>query len=82
MREKLKEKGWQQIFEDYVDSVDMLIRLLEEREDTFLDEKYFDPEFNGEFPYSFTVYGILQHDLYHLGQIGLVCKMLKVKNDK
>lgn len=73
----LKIKGWEQIHQEYLDSVDSLISLLKEKEDTFLDETYTDPEFSGEFPYSFTIYGILQHDLYHLGQLGLVCKMLK-----
>ena len=73
----LKEKGWELIYKEYVDSVDSLIRLLEEKDDDFLDEIYSDPEFNGNFPYSFTVYGIFQHDIYHLGQIGLVVSMLK-----
>ena len=75
--EVLKEKGWQQIYMEYVDSVDSLIHLLEEKDDAFLEMKYIDPEFNGEFPYSFAIHGIVQHDLYHLGQLGLVCRMLK-----
>lgn len=73
----LKEQGWEEIFNDYVESVNLFIRLVESKEDAFLNEKYIDPEFNGEYPYSFTIYGILQHDLYHLGQLGLVCSMLK-----
>lgn len=75
--EQLKEKGWEAIHSDYVASVDSLIRLLEEKEDDFLDTKYQDPEFDGEFPHSFSINGILQHDLYHLGQLGLVIKMLR-----
>lgn len=75
--EQLKEKGWELIFAEYVESVDGLIRVLEEKDDTFLETSYHDPEFGGEFPYSFTIYGILQHDIYHLGQLGLVAKMLK-----
>ncbi len=75
--EKLKGKGWDAIYEEYVESVDLLISLLEDKDDAFLDEKYQDPEFNGEFPYRFSIYGILQHDLYHLGQLGLVIKMLR-----
>lgn len=74
--EILEEKGWEQIYKEYTDSVDALIHLLEEKDDTFLDETYTDPEFNGEFPFSFAIHGIVQHDLYHLGQLGLVCKML------
>ncbi len=74
--ELLKKKGWDDIYREYVESVDSLIGLLKSKEDSFLDEKYTDPEFDGEFPYSFAIHGIVQHDLYHLGQIGLVCKML------
>ncbi len=75
--ERLKEKGWDAIYEEYVDSVDSFIGILKEKDDDFLDSKYQDPEFDGEFPYSFAIYGILQHDLYHLGQLGLVIRMLK-----
>lgn len=74
--DRLKKKGWDAIYEEYTDSVDTLIRLLEEQEDDFLQAEYHDPEFNGVFPYSFAIIGIVQHDLYHLGQLGLVIKML------
>ncbi len=74
--EKLKATGWDKIHQEYVDSVDSLIRLLEELDDAFLTENYYDPEFGGSYPYSFTIIGIVHHDLYHLGQLGLVIKML------
>ncbi len=74
----LENRGWDDIYKEYSKSVEELILLLEQKEDSFLEEKYSDPEFNGEFPYSFAIHGIVQHDLYHLGQLGLVCKMLNV----
>ena len=74
--EILKKRGWDTIYSEYVESVDSLLAVLENKEDSFLEEQYTDPEFDGEFPYSFTIHGIVQHDLYHLGQLGLVCKML------
>ena len=74
--DRLKEKGWDSIYKEYIDSVQLFIRALENKDDTFLGEEYSDPEFGGTFPYSFTIIGIVQHDLYHLGQIGLVAKML------
>ena len=80
--ERLKAKGWEVIYDEYVDSVDSLIRLLETKDDNFLKTTYHDPEFGGEYPFSFTVFGILQHDLYHLGQLGLVCKMLIVQDEE
>lgn len=78
--EGLKEKGWEAIFEEYLESVDSLIHLLKKEEDAFLEKLYYDPEFDGNYPLGFTIYGILQHDLYHLGQLGLVIRMLKEKD--
>lgn len=77
--DKLKKDGWKTIFAQYQQSVSELVELLKEKDDAFLQEYYHDPEFAGDFPYSFTINGILQHDIYHLGQIGLVIKMLKEK---
>ena len=75
--EKLKDKGWPEIYREYNESIDAFIHSLEGKEDEFLSEEYSDPEFGGRFPFSFTINGILQHDLYHLGQLGLVAKMLR-----
>lgn len=74
--ERLRKKGWDAIYKEYVDSVDLFIRSLEEKTDDFLNEEYSDPEFDGTYPFSFAIVGIVQHDLYHLGQLGLVAKML------
>ena len=74
--DQLKKKGWDAIYQEYVESVDLFIQCLEDRNDEFLNEEYSDPEFNGNYPYGFTINGIVQHDLYHLGQLGLVAKML------
>lgn len=79
--EKLKEKGWGSIMSEYHSSVEGLLELLKLKDDDFLESHYHDPEFAGDFPYSFAIYGILQHDIYHLGQMGLVVKMLKEKNN-
>ena len=74
--DSLKEKGWDAIYKEYEDSVDLLIRSLADKDDDFLNMEYHDPEFGGTYPFSFAVVGIVQHDLYHLGQLGLVAKML------
>ena len=78
--ESLKKKGWDKIFEEYTESVDMFLALLQQKDDEFLETEYIDPEFGGKYPFSFTVNGILQHDLYHLGQLGLVIRMLRERN--
>ena len=74
--DQLKVKGWDAIYQEYIESIDLFASILENKEDEFLDTEYSDPEFGGNYPYNFTVVGIVQHDIYHLGQLGLVAKML------
>ncbi|PPK98290.1 DinB family protein [Parapedobacter indicus] len=74
----LKELGWNEIRKRYEDSVSEIVNLLKEKEDTFLNERYYDQDFDGEFEYSFAVDGILHHIIYHLGQIGIVIKLVCV----
>jgi len=75
--EKLKIKGWEKIKLEYDNSLTELIALLKEKDDTFLRELYYDTDFKGDYPYSFVLHGILHHDIYHLGQIGIIIKYLK-----
>ncbi len=77
---QLKEMGWDTIWKEHLKSRSSFVNLLEKKQDSFLNETYFDPEFNGNYPYSFAIEGILHHEIYHLGQIGLVVKLLKEKN--
>lgn len=77
--EELKQKGWQNILHEYHASVHELIELLETKNDAFLDDKYYDVDFRGEYPYSFAIEGLLHHDLYHLGQLGIIIKFLNNK---
>ena len=75
--ETLKAIGWGKIREEDRSTLQELLELLDDKDDSFLDELYYDPEFSGNFPYSFVLEGMLHHDIYHLGQIGLVIKLLK-----
>ena len=75
--EYLKPKGWQAVLAAYKQSLAELISLLQTKEDSFLDQQYYDADFKGDYPYSFVINGQLQHNLYHLGQIGIVVKYLK-----
>ncbi|MFK7750674.1 MAG: DinB family protein [Kordia sp.] len=75
--EKLKPKGWTKIKSEYDNSLTELISLLKEKEDTFLDEEYYDTDFKGNYPYNFVIKGMLHHDIYHLGQLGIIIKYLK-----
>jgi hypothetical protein len=75
--EKLRDIGWKRILTDHRNSFSELIELLRIREDTFLKEKYYDIDFKGYFDYKFVIDGMLHHDIYHLGQLGIIIKFLK-----
>lgn len=73
----LKKLGWNTIVQDYQKSLCEVIDLLKDKEDSFLKEKYYDQDFKGEYDYTFAIDGILHHNIYHLGQIGIVIKLIK-----
>lgn len=75
--EKLKPLGWTHLQKEYDSSLERIIELLSDKDDSFLDEEYYDTDFKGHYPYSFVLNGMLHHDLYHLGQIGIIIKYLK-----
>ncbi|MEM9547837.1 MAG: DinB family protein [Bacteroidota bacterium] len=75
--EFLEQKGWNTVIEEYKTSLNEIIALLKTKEDDFLDKHYYDADFKGNFPYSFVINGTLHHNLYHLGQIGIIVKYLK-----
>lgn len=77
--ETLKTKGWDSILKEYQESMTMLIELLATKEDRFLEEQYYDPDFKGDFPCAFVINGMLHHSIYHLGQLGLILKFLNKK---
>lgn len=75
--EKLVPKGWTALKAEYDDSLTELITLLKDKEDAFLDQEYYDTDFKGNYKYSFLLNGMLHHDIYHLGQLGIIIKYLK-----
>lgn len=75
--EKLKEKKWATLLNEYKTSLAEIIELLKTKEDSFLKEQYYDADFKGNYPYSFIINGVLHHNIYHLGQLGIIVKYLK-----
>lgn len=75
--DKLRPIGWQNIKSEYDTSLTELIDILKSKNDEFLDEEYYDTDFKGRYKYSFVVNGMLHHDIYHLGQLGIIIKFLK-----
>ena len=76
----LKSKGWNKIKSDYDQTLIELINLLQNRDDNFLNEMYYDTDFKGHFKYEFVINGMIHHDIYHLGQLGIIMKFLKIGN--
>lgn len=54
--------------------MEAVLQVLEGKDDTFLEKTYYDQDFKGEYPYSFVLNGLMHHDLYHLGQLGMVVR--------
>ena len=75
--EALKKLGKEVILNAHYESLSELITLLKKENDEFLENLYFDNDFKGDYPYKFVIQGMLHHDLYHLGQIGMLLKFLK-----
>jgi hypothetical protein len=65
---------------EYNNTLSELIRLLKEKDDTFFKEQYYDTDFKEYYNYRFVINGILHHDIYHLGQLGIIIKYLKRNN--
>ena len=76
----LKTMGWGMIRSEYDRTLSELIDLLKSKDDEFLSELYYDTDFKGEYPYRFVIDGMLHHDLYHLGQLGIIIKHLNKQN--
>ncbi len=71
--EELKQIGWQKLKDVFNESRFELIRLIEGKDDEYLKTPFRDYEYN----YHYLIEGILQHDIYHMGQIGITLKLLK-----
>ena len=75
--ETLSKKGWVVLKSEYDKSLTTLIKLLDKKTDSFLLQEYYDTDFKGYYPYQFLLTGMIQHDVYHLGQLGLILKLLE-----
>lgn len=71
--EELQEEGWQPLYEDFKQAQRELIELLQGKDDDFLDE----PLAGTDHIKEYYLAGLLHHDVYHLGQVGLILKWVK-----
>lgn len=65
---------WQETKQMIISTKDQIIDELSKKEDTFMDQKV--PRRNYNFEY--LLQGIIQHDIYHIGQIALLKKMYSI----
>lgn len=70
--DRLKAKGWKTILKEFDDSQKQLLKLLKDAKPEF-----FESEYSPGSSWSYVTDGIIQHDIYHLGQLGLVKKMIR-----
>ena len=76
------EENWNKVKADYQDSLAEIIDLLRDKDDAFLQQQYFDTDFKSLYPFRYLIHGMLHHDIYHLGQLGIIIKYLKRAADK
>lgn len=69
---ELQEKGWPQLVAYFEQTQQAILKFLRTKQDNFLLQHY-----HPGHSFDHMTEGIVQHDIYHLGQIGLVKKILK-----
>lgn len=67
-----KEHTWEKGVAQFKVTHDLIIELLESKDDKLLSEKVDGREYN----FRFLLHGLIQHDIYHAGQIAYVKKLL------
>jgi uncharacterized damage-inducible protein DinB len=69
---ELNKIGWTNLKNHFYESTLTLVSALENQDDTYLETKFLDTDYN----FHYLIEGIIHHDLYHLGQISLTIKLL------
>lgn len=72
---ELRKIGWATLKNSLYNSRSELIDLIANQDDSYLQNKFRDAAYN----FHYLIEGIIHHDLYHLGQIGITIKLLNRK---
>lgn len=70
--DSLSAMGWQKIRDEFDEAQHKIIQLLSKQNDDLLTQEYSKGK-----TFEYLIEGIIDHDVYHLGQIGLVKKMIE-----
>lgn len=73
--DELKKIGWKKLKTDFFDSQIELIELIKNNSDDYLESN----DYVSGYSYKYLVEGLIHHDIYHLGQIGITLKLLNEK---
>jgi uncharacterized damage-inducible protein DinB len=65
--------GWEEGLSAFIATNQQIIALLQQKDDAFLGEKVDYRQYN----FRFLIKGVMEHNIYHLGQIAYLKKMLK-----
>jgi len=71
--DELKAKGWKALLEEFEESQKQLIALLKGAKPHFFMEEY-----KPGVSWDQMIEGVVQHDIYHLGQLALIKKMIRL----
>lgn len=76
----LRQRGWENLLQDFHATQQDIISFLEGKDDSFMHTAY--PHADSSFPhdYNYLVTGLIHHDMYHLGQMGITIKFLKMQH--
>lgn len=69
----LQQRGWKPLLEELYASTGLLAALIEGRDDQYLDTVFRDTGYTNKY----LMEGIIHHDIYHLGQIGVCLRLLQ-----
>ncbi len=69
----LQNIGWTALRNNLYDSTQAMIELIQGKEDSYLDTVFQDTDYT----FKYLIEGIFEHDIYHLGQIGVTLKLLQ-----
>jgi len=75
--DQLEAIGWLNLQKEFYQSIYTLIEMLSDKDDTFLENKYRDG-----YSFKYLIEGLIHHDLYHLGQLGITIKFLNLQHVK
>lgn len=70
--DELKKVTWKKLKNEFYQSQYELIKLLKKKDDAFLELEYS----NSGYTFQHMIEGLIHHDIYHLGQIGITIKLL------